>query len=464
MVKLNVDSKGNGDGVYYNSAKLRFNKKHELEIEDFGSKPDDVMQVKLEQPTLPRTSTSTAVASVAAKPIIPPSAAPGVASAASSATTPAGSNAAASVANLAPTPAPSSSTIPTFKAKARLVQVDVRVVDKQGHPVQGLKKSDFTVLEDGKPQEVNVFEEHSSTAAPAANAASNAASAAQPSLPPNTFTNRQSVPVEETLNILLLDLWNTPLNDQAYARKQTIAFLKALPPGKRVALFVLSGRLMLAQGFTNESAKLVAAAEKTFTDRSLLLTTETERQQQLGLNADIARASQPGVNAPEAPAGALNNLTTPGATNLDFGNSQARNRTERGMDSSRTAQRVTFTLDAFSALARSVAGYPGRKNLIWLSGSFPVRLRPEALNLTASGSAAGDEISGLNNTPDFRAAVRTATSDLATSRIAVYPLDVRGVLTAGVDISVGAAESSAFADSGTPDAYSQNLNTQSGGG
>jgi VWFA-related protein len=460
VVKLNVDSKGNGDGVYYNSAKLRFNKKHELEVEDFGSKPDDVMQVKLEQQTLPRTNASTAVASVAAKPIIPPAGTttPEVASA-SSPTTPAG-NVGASVANLAPTPAPSSTTVPTFKAKARLVQVDVRVVDKQGHPVQGLKKSDFTVLEDGKPQDVNVFEEHSSVAAAAA-AATSAASSAQPSLPPNTFSNRQSVPVEETLNILLLDLWNTPLNDQAYARKQTIAFLKALPPGKRVALFVLAGRLMLAQGFTSDSAKLVAAAEKTFTDRSLLLTTETERQQQLGLNADIARVSQPGVNAPEAPAGALNNLTTPGATNLDFGNSQARNRTQRGMDSSRTAQRVTFTLDAFSALARSVGGYPGRKNLIWLSGSFPVRLRPEGSNLRASGSTASDEIAGLNNTPDFRAAVRTATSDLATSRIAVYPLDVRGVLTAGVDISVGAAESSAFADSGTPDAYSQNLNTQS---
>ena len=457
VVKLNVDSKGNGDGIYYNSAKLRFNKKHELEIEDFGSKPDDVMQVKLEQQTLPRTSTTTAVASMAAK----PNPALAAASTSPTATTTAnvapqsGGATAASVASLAP--APESSTIPTFKAKARLVQVDVSVIDKQGRPVKGLKQSDFTVLEDGKPQDVNVFEEHVATAA-SATPASTANTA--PALPPNTFTNRLSTPVEETLNILLLDLWNTPLNDQAYARKQTIEFLKALPPGKRIALFVLSGRLMLVQGFTNDSARLVAAAEKTFTDRSLLLTTETERQQQLGLNSEIARNAAPGISAPGAPAGSLNNLQ-PGASNLDFGNSLARDRTQRGMDSLRTTQRVGFTLDAFSALARSVSGYPGRKNLIWLSGSFPVRLRPEGLNLKASGSSAADEIAGLNATPDFRAAVKTATSDLATARIAVYPLDVRGVLTAGVDITVGAAESSAFADSGTPDAYSQNLNTQS---
>jgi VWFA-related protein len=459
VVKLNLDSKGNGDGLYYNSAKLRFSKKHELEVEDFGSKPDDVMQVKLEQPTLPKTSTATAVASVAPKAVTPAAGSgstPAVASNAGEGAPVTRPNTAESVATLAPG---SASSVPTFKAKARLVQVDVRVIDSQGHPIKGLKKSDFTVLEDGKPQDVNVFEEHSSTEAPVR--AENAASAT-PALPPNTYTNRQSLPVEDTLNILLLDLWNTPLNDQAYARKETIAFLKALPPGKRIALFVLSGRLMLVQDFTNDSAKLVAAAEKTFTDRSLLLTTETERQQQVGLNAEIARAAQPTISAPEAPAGTLNNLQHGGGT-MDIGNSQARDRTQRQMDSSRTAQRVTFTLDAFSALSRSVSGYPGRKNLIWLSGSFPVRLRPEGLNFKASGSSASDEIAGINATPDFRAAVRAATSDLATARIAVYPLDVRGLLTSGVDISVGAAASSAFADSGTPDAFSQNLNTQSEG-
>src|SRR5947199_802128 len=34
------------------------------------------------------------------------------------------------------------------------------------------------------------------------------------------------------LSILLLDLWNTPVSDQAYARKQTIEFLKGLPAGR----------------------------------------------------------------------------------------------------------------------------------------------------------------------------------------------------------------------------------------
>ncbi|HTM47648.1 MAG TPA: VWA domain-containing protein [Bryobacteraceae bacterium] len=45
-----------------------------------------------------------------------------------------------------------------FKAESNLVIVDVAVKDKAGNPIEGLKKEDFTVLEDGKPQSVSVFE------------------------------------------------------------------------------------------------------------------------------------------------------------------------------------------------------------------------------------------------------------------------------------------------------------------
>ena len=55
MIKLNLDRKGGGDGLFYNSAKLRFSKKHELEVEDSFSLPDDIRDVRLEQPAPPRT-------------------------------------------------------------------------------------------------------------------------------------------------------------------------------------------------------------------------------------------------------------------------------------------------------------------------------------------------------------------------------------------------------------------------
>jgi VWFA-related protein len=46
----------------------------------------------------------------------------------------------------------------TFKAGANLVIVDVTVKDKSGNAIDNLSKHDFTVLEDGKPQKIDVFE------------------------------------------------------------------------------------------------------------------------------------------------------------------------------------------------------------------------------------------------------------------------------------------------------------------
>jgi Peptidase family M28 len=56
VIKLNLDGKGGGDGLFYNSAKLRFNKKHELEVEDSFSLPDDIRDVRLEHPAPLRTT------------------------------------------------------------------------------------------------------------------------------------------------------------------------------------------------------------------------------------------------------------------------------------------------------------------------------------------------------------------------------------------------------------------------
>ena len=46
----------------------------------------------------------------------------------------------------------------TFTADVHLVIIDIGVKDKSGKVIPDLKKSDFTVMEDGKPQQVAVFE------------------------------------------------------------------------------------------------------------------------------------------------------------------------------------------------------------------------------------------------------------------------------------------------------------------
>ena len=56
-------------------------------------------------------------------------------------------------------PAQSSET--TLKVDVKLVNVFVTVTDEHGAPVGGLKKENFTLLEDGKPQTISVFDKES---------------------------------------------------------------------------------------------------------------------------------------------------------------------------------------------------------------------------------------------------------------------------------------------------------------
>ena len=48
--------------------------------------------------------------------------------------------------------------IPAFPTQAEAITADVVVLDKQGRPVRGLTKEDFTLFEDGRPQTIVGFQ------------------------------------------------------------------------------------------------------------------------------------------------------------------------------------------------------------------------------------------------------------------------------------------------------------------
>jgi hypothetical protein len=48
--------------------------------------------------------------------------------------------------------------VPSFPSQAELVTVDVVVLDAKGNPIQGLKREDFALSEDGRPQTIVSFE------------------------------------------------------------------------------------------------------------------------------------------------------------------------------------------------------------------------------------------------------------------------------------------------------------------
>ena len=54
--------------------------------------------------------------------------------------------------------APAQQTEPVFRVDTELLEIEVRVVDKQGQPVAGLNREDFTLRDRGEPQQISTFD------------------------------------------------------------------------------------------------------------------------------------------------------------------------------------------------------------------------------------------------------------------------------------------------------------------
>ncbi len=316
------------------------------------------------------------------------------------------------------------STTPlVMSTTTRLVQLDIVVTDKSGVPVKGLQASDFSVLQDGKPQKVSFFDAHQ--VAPSA-----PSEAATEKLPPNVFSNQPKNATSPSWTIILFDLLSTPAADQMVARKQLINLIHSLPMGHPVALFTLTSQLTLVQGFSSKPDALLRAVRDLRLSPSKLVTTEAQRQQQVG---DIASLST--MSSPSYSAGTPVNISGLGDRSGGHGlkNSARWMQGYNQIQALRTSDRVIFTLDAMSGISRAVSGYAGRKNLVWLSGGFPIRLGPDA-----------GGIDPWRNSIDFSEALNRASSLLSDARVAVYPVDIRGAQTKGVALSINTAASGAY--------------------
>ena len=324
---------------------------------------------------------------------------------------------------------------PVFRTTTRLVQVDVVVTDKQGKPVSGLTQADFTLLQDGKPQQIRVFDPHTGNNGGAASAVANA-----PKLPPNTYSNHPNDATADSWTIVLFDLLNTPTSNQQYARKQLLEMLRTAPKGQPIALYLLTSKLQIVQAFTDDPDKLIKSAERLRAGRSHVLTTEAERQHAVGQIDYAARElteSAPGASTgPDSPV--MQQLT------------EGRLQQQQDLESFQIGDRANFTLAAMESLSRAMSGYPGRKNLIWLSTAFPVQLLADPKQTTQP----------WRNSTNYQAVLASAGSLLAKSRIAVYPVDVRGLQGRGIDITTSATESGAWTSGANSQNYGELMSSQ----
>ena len=292
---------------------------------------------------------------------------------------------------------------PALRATARLVLADAIVTDKAGKAITGLGPQDFTVLEDGKPQKLTMV----SFENPAV--VSRALQSRRMQLPANVTTSRPEfrAPAGAPV-IMLLDALNTPTTDQARARMEMLKYLNTqLEPGRPIAVYTLGSTLRLLQDFTDDPALLKAAVES-FTPNAPLEQQISKIDQQLPRYSSVGNA-----NALLAVERLREFYEDPANVGIDM--------------------RVGMTLTAFRAIAQAVAGLPGRKSMLWLTGSFPLATYTRIIKYSANGDNNPNRV-GFNELYEDR--IRASTSILSDAQIAVYPVDARGLigqLTNGAD-------------------------------
>jgi VWFA-related protein len=277
---------------------------------------------------------------------------------------------------------------PTFRSSVRLVNVTVIAHDSAGRPVRGLTASDFRVFEDGKEQKVEVFAADHLAPPPAAPAALTAP-------PSSIFTNRATDRSAGGVTVVLFDRLNSTFEDQKSARDQILKLLAKASAEDRIALYVLeSDVITVLHDFTTDPSRLTAVLNK------YLGTTSTE----------LARSEE------KTPEFALS-----GNASEDAETAAWLERTQLMVAEHYLRRRAELTTNALESIANHLAGTPGRKNLVWVSGAFPL------------------VIPGDHGPQIMNREVNRATRAINAADVAVYPVDIRGLIGAFVHPSAATA-------------------------
>ena len=246
------------------------------------------------------------------------------------------------------------------RTTTRLVVLDIVARNAQGQPVTGLKAEDFVVTEDGKPQDIAEFTFHQpGTVTQTSRRGSG-----------NIISNDPQYSGNSCLNVILLDAINTDFSSHAYAQDMLIKYLDSGPSIQPTAVYALEGNLKLLHDFTTDTKAL----------RDILAHYKPQGPTHI---ADVYAAASPFVS--------------------------------RGrFQPSKQGRDVAF--HAMTFLAQALAGYPGRKNMIWISEGFPLSLFPN--------TTMGD---GVLFSEDYSPLVEKIADDLMAAQVALYPISAAGV-------------------------------------
>jgi VWFA-related protein len=293
---------------------------------------------------------------------------------------------------------------PTFTSNSNLVIIDVNARDKSGNVIPNLSKGDFTLLEDGKPQTISVFEfqklegDALLPAVPAVKPIAEKAAAAVTAIPkaaPKAPSASSAAPViryqDRRLVAMLFDFSTMQIPEQNRIQQAALQFIREqMKPADIVAILSAStGPLKIVQDFTDDKDRLEEVI-KTF---------------QIGAASELAGVAGNGGDS---------------TTGEDTGTAFNADETEFNIFN------TDKQLATLESAAKMLAAFPEKKALLYFSSG-----------ITKSGN-------------DNQASLDAAVNAAKRSNVAFYPIDARGLVASapsGDASSAGSRGTSAFTGS-----------------
>jgi VWFA-related protein len=298
-----------------------------------------------------------------------------------------------------------------FTTHAELVLVPTLVTDKKGNHITGLKQEDFTVLENGVEQKIASFEEiasdtHRMSRPRNSNEFGNSLAGGSP--------NRR-------VTLIVLDFINTNFTDQAYARQDLLKYLTQLvDQHEPTALYTLNrSGIHVIHDFTTDPRILVAALHKVKGDAVQMVDSDEEVEAVTG-----APSTDAGADVDSGMASSGRSLGGSAGVANEVQNIQALlQEAELNFQSFEQRVAITYTLDGMQQVAQTLAGFPGRKSLIWASGGFPFNVSDNTMQIAPAGRETLSDILPL---------YEHTWQLLNDAQIALYPVDVKGLQNTAV--------------------------------
>jgi len=281
-----------------------------------------------------------------------------------------------------------------FTARTELVLIPTLVTDKSGTHITGLKREDFTVLENGAEQKISTFEEITSDT----HRMSRPRSA-------NEFSNALAGDASaKRITLMVLDFINTSFMDQANARKDLLKYLtQSVDQREPTALYTLTrSGIHVVHDFTTDPRVLVAALHKVKGDTFQMVDSPEDVE---GLTGSASPDGSAGID----PTTVQNEATQIQAMMEDA---------ELNFQSFEQRLAITYTLQGLQQIAQAVGGFPGRKSLIWAGGGFPFSVSDNTMQLAPAGR---DTLS------DVLPMYEHTWQLLNDAQIGLYPVDVKGL-------------------------------------